>query len=96
MTPVHGLAAVDEADTTGPPPGPEPPGAAPLPEGLHHHELTIDGLAATTEHMELRYHLTPPLPQSEPDEENQVGNHEPYVFLALEALDDAGNEYLDS
>lgn len=60
------------------------------------HELTIEGFTATTEHMELRYHLTPPIPQSEPDEENEVGDHEPYVFLALEALDDVGNEYLDS
>ena len=54
------------------------------------HELIIDGFAATTAHMELRYRLRPPLPQSEPDENGE------YVFLSLEAVDDVGNEYLDS
>lgn len=60
------------------------------------HELTIKGFAATTEHMELRYRLTPPLPQGELDENGEYGDPESYVFLALEAVDDVGNEYLDS
>ncbi|MDT0465804.1 hypothetical protein [Streptomyces gibsoniae] len=60
------------------------------------HELTVEGFSATTEHMELSYRLTPPLPQSEPDENGEYGDHQPYVFLALEAVDDVGNEYLDS
>ncbi|GHE45621.1 hypothetical protein [Streptomyces capitiformicae] len=63
------------------------------------HKLSIESFAVTTERMELRYRLTPPLPQtlSDSDSDSDDGDDEgPYVFLALEADDDVGNEYLDS
>jgi hypothetical protein len=55
------------------------------------HKLTIESFTVSSERMEIGYRLTPPLPQSRPD-----SDHEPYVFLALEAADDVGNRYLDS
>ncbi|GGT53717.1 hypothetical protein [Streptomyces purpureus] len=50
------------------------------------HELVVDGLSRKQDSFTLRYTVTPPLPE---------GDDASLVLLALEARDDAGNEYSD-
>ncbi|MER5202177.1 hypothetical protein [Streptomyces sp. NPDC002825] len=51
------------------------------------HELVVDGLSLEQESFTVRYTVTPPLPEGD--------DGESLVLLALEAHDDAGNEYVD-
>ncbi|WP_067830548.1 hypothetical protein [Actinomadura kijaniata] len=51
------------------------------------YELTVRGLTRSADALELSYRITPPLPGGD--------DPGPPVMLAVEALDDLGNHYLD-